>query len=145
MLVHDDILTWQGFGGLLDLASGQCRLRIFDLSKAKDSTVTHLKPMVVVVSDLPGDGPQFKKMSVRACASHIASTVAQRFKINPQRMVFVEYAPSSSYGEHDQHRVSAKFDIVDFTWHSDKALHPKWRPLESPLVDIVAEQVKRLE
>lgn len=145
MLIHDDILSWQGFGGVLDLASGQCRLRIFDLSKAKDSPVTHLKPIVVVVSDLPDDGPQFKKVSVRACSSHIASTVVQRFQINPQRMVFVEYYPSSTYGERGQHEVPAKFDTVDFVWHGAKALHPKWRSLESAMVDIIAEQIERLD
>lgn len=145
MLIHDDIFSWEGFGGMLELASGRCRLRIFDLSKAQDNKVMHIKPIVVVVSDLPGPGTDFKKVSVRSCTSHIATCVVRDFKIDPHRMVFLEYYPSSTYGDRKQHHIPAKFDAVDFVWHDNKALHPKWKALSQPLLDAVAELVKNTE
>lgn len=138
MLIHDGVFEWEGFGGALELAAGSCRLRIIDLTKNDQKKVAHLKPMVVVVSDLPDQTGAFKKMSVRSCASHIATRVAAEFNINPQRMIFVEYYPASTYGDQNQHNIPAKFDAVDFVWHEDKALHPKWRSLEDSLVGIIA-------
>ena len=145
MLIHDDIFSWEGFGGLLDLANGKCRLRIFDLSKSGDNKVMPLKPLVVVVSDLPEHDTRFKKVSVRSCNSHIATCVARTFSLNPQRMVFVEYYPPSSYGTDDQHRIEAKYDQVEFQWHDDKAIHPKWRPLEPSLLKTVAHLIRSTE
>ncbi|MGD9365246.1 MAG: hypothetical protein PVH87_06085 [Desulfobacteraceae bacterium] len=145
MLIHDDIFSWEGFGGMLELASGRCRLRIFDLSKAQDNKVMHIKPIVVVVSDLPGPETDFKKVSVRSCTSHIATCVARDFDIDPHRMVFLEYHPSSTYGDRKQHHIPARFDLVDFVWHDNKALHPKWKALSQPLLDTVAELVSMTE
>lgn len=142
MLVHDDIFKWEGFGGLLELAAGRCRLRIVDLTKGDvHQKVAHIKPMVVVASDIPSDSVDMKRVSVRACAGHIATRVAVEFHINPQRMVFVEYYPASNYGDKGQHHIPAKFDAVDFIWRNNKALHPNWRPLEPPLVDILSELI----
>lgn len=141
MLIHDDIFSWEGFGGMLELASGRCRLRIFDLSKAKNSKVMHIKPFVVVVSDLPGDDTAFKKLSVRSCTSHIATSVVREFNLDPQRMVYLEYYPASTYGDRQQHQIPAKFDLVDFQWHGVKALHPRWRQLDPPLLDTIRELI----
>ncbi len=137
MLIHDDIFSWKGFGGMLDLAAGKCRLRIFDLTQGPQQKVAHIKPMVVVVSDLPSEPADLKRVSVRSCSSHIATRVAAEFNIPYQRMVFVEYYPASTYGEHNEHHIPAKFDAVEFVWHDDRAMHPKWRALESPLVAIL--------
>jgi hypothetical protein len=145
MLIHDDLFSWEGFGGVLELAKGQCRLRIFDLSKEKSDPVTHLKPILVVVSDLPNQGSAMKRMSVRSCCSHVASRVVQRFNIDPQRMVFIEYTPPSTYGDQGQHHLPAKFDVMDFVWHDDNALHPKWRDLEQPLLDVVSALIEQTE
>jgi len=148
MLIHDDIYAWKGFGGLLDLASGKCRLRIFDLTGTKDNQrgkVTPLKPMVVVVSDLPDHDTRLKKVSVRSCTSHIATSVARDFNIDPHRMIYLEYCPASTYGDQNQHHISAKLDVVDFQWHGAKALHPKWRPLNPPLCDEVMALIRNSE
>lgn len=145
MLIHDDIFSWEGFGGMFDLASGRCRLRIFDLSKAQGRKIQHIKPMVVVVSDLPGHDTRFKKLSVRSCTSHIATCVVRDFDMDPHRMVYLEYQPATTYGDRDQHRISAKFDVVDFQWHENRAMHPKWRTLQSPLLETVAELIDRSE
>lgn len=142
MLIHDDIFSWEGFGGLLDLANGACRLRIFDLSKSSEKNVMLLKPLVVVVSDLPDHDTHMKKVSVRSCNSHIATCVARTFNLNPQRMVFVEYYPPSSYGDHNQHYIPAKYDLVEFQWYEDKAMHPKWRPLDAPLLDMISDMIE---
>ncbi len=145
MLIHDDIFTWKGFGGVYQLAAGRCRLRILDLTRGEQCNVTHLKPIVVVVSDLPHSNPGYRSISVRSCASHIATTVAQQFNIAPQRMTYVEYYPSSSYGANHQHVIPTKIDAVEFSWFDDKAMHPKWRPLPSPLIEMVMERIEASE
>jgi hypothetical protein len=142
MLIHDDILSWKGFGGLLDLAAGQCRLRIFDLNKSDDQKITHLKPMVVVASDLPDAKNDLKKVSVRSCNSHIATQVVEKFQLDPNRMIFVEYYCESTYGDRNQHHIPAKFVAVDFIWHGTKALHPKWRTLEPNVVDLISPLIQ---
>ena len=141
MVRFDDIFSWEGFGGRYRLAAGQCRLRIFDLTHHEHQKVKPLKPLVVVVSDLPDEGPRIKKLSIRSCASHIATTIVDRFHIDPHRMVYVEYYPSSTYGDHNQFTIQAKYEAVDFVWHERLALHPKWRSLTAPLVQVVAELI----
>ena len=76
MLLHDDTYNWSGWGGKLGLGSGKCRLRIYDLNKENDRGLTHLKSIVVVVSDIPGSN-----VSVRSCNSHVATMVAKDFNI----------------------------------------------------------------
>lgn len=137
MLLYDDIYSWEGWGGQLRLASGKCHLRIFDLSKGDSKRLAHLKPMVVIVDDVAGS-----PMSVRSCAGHIATKVTAEFKIDPHRMLFIEYCPPSVYGEHGEHRIEEKYDVVDFTWNKDKAMHPRWRPLKPPLRDVIRELVE---
>lgn len=142
MIIHDGIFSWEGFGGAFRLAAGQCRLRVFDLAQDKHPKVALIKPILVVVSDLQrGATGGMKQVTVRSCASHIATSVVQRFHIDPHRMTYVEYYPSSRYGDRMQHSIPAKFDAVDFTWFEDKALHPKWRPLAPPLLDAAAALV----
>jgi len=141
MLIHDDTFAWEGFGGVYQLAAGRCRLRIFDLRRADQPNVAHLKPIVVVVSDLSDKNSTKRQVSVRSCASHIATIVADRFNIPPHRMTYVEYYPPSTYGAQGQFKIDAKYDAVDFTWFDDKAMHPKWRPLISPLLETVVDAI----
>ena len=147
MLIHDDIYSWKGFGGFLDLASGRCRLRIFDLGATHtiQAKVLPIKPIIVVVVDLPGHDTHMKRVSVRSCTSHIATCVSRDFSIDPHRMVYLEYYPASTYGEQDQHHIPARLDMVDFEWHERSALHPKWRPLNPPLFDKVIELIRATE
>ena len=138
MKIFNDVLNWDGYGGKFNLAAGRCRLRLFDLSKDDSAAVSQLKPIVAVVSDLPGDRlPTMKKVSVRACISHVATTIAHRFKLDPNRMVLIEYYPRETYGQHAEKIIPEKFDVVDLQWHGDKALFPSWRPLQAPLLDTV--------
>jgi hypothetical protein len=136
---YDDILTWDGYGGKFNLASGRCRLRLFDLSAdASDGGVSLLKPIIAVVSDLPGDrAPSMGTVSVRACISHVATTIVHRFKLDRSRMLLVEYYPKETYGRQSEKVIPEKYDVVDLTWHGDKALFPNWRPLKPPLLDTV--------
>jgi hypothetical protein len=145
MLIHDDIYSWEGFGGMLALASGRCRLRIFDLAETEGGKVMQIKPMVVVVSDLPENSTSFKKLSVRSCTGHIATGVSRDFNIDPHRMLYLEYQPASAYGIQNQHRIDAKLDVVDLQWHAGKALHPQWRPLNPPLRDVVLDLIQKTE
>jgi hypothetical protein len=148
MLIHDGVYKWKGFGGLLGLAAGRCRLRIFDLAGDPDSRrdkVMPLKPIVVVVSDLPDHDTHMKNVSVRSCTSHIATGVSRDFNIHPHRMLYVEYCPASTYGDRNQHHIPAKLDGVDFQWHERKALHPRWRSLKPPLFDEVMALIRGTE
>lgn len=145
MLIHDDIYAWKGFGGMLDLASGRCRLRIFDLTRTESGNVKLIKPLVVVVSDLPGQETGLKKVSVRSCTSHIATCVVRDFGLDFNRMVYLEYQPATTYGDKNQRRIPAKFDVVDFEWHGEKAMHPKWRKLTPPLLDTVSDLIARTD
>ncbi|MDL2269988.1 hypothetical protein LJC71_11220 [Desulfosarcina sp. OttesenSCG-928-A07] len=139
MKIYDGVFHWDGYGGKFNLVSGRCRLRLFDLSKGDDTeTVAFLKPMIAVVSDLPADPLTGSgKMSVRSCISHVATTIAKRFKIDPHRMVVVEHYPRKTYGTASEKVISEKFDRVELKWHGDKALFPNWHTLEPPLLDTV--------
>jgi len=132
MLIYDDIYPWEGFGGVLRLASGKCRLRIFDLKKGDQKGLAHLRPIIVIASDVAGS-----KMSVRSCCGHIATGVVRDLNIKPDRMMFIEYYPRTVYGEQQDHVIAEKYDLVDFNWHKDKAIQPKWRPLKPPMLDVV--------
>lgn len=137
MMIYDDNFSWEGWGGELRLASGECRLRIFDLQKEKDDGPAYLRPMIVIVSDIPES-----QMSVRSCTGHIATNVARQFKIEPDRMLYIEYYPETAYGEHNEHIIPEKYDVVDFTWHEGRAIEPTWRPLKSPMLDVIKQIVE---
>jgi hypothetical protein len=137
LLIYDDIFTWEGWGGELRLASGECILRIFDLEIGEADSLAHLRPLIVIVSDIPES-----RMSVRSCTGHIATRVAQKFNINPQRMLYIEYYPKTAYGDHQQHIIPEKYDVVDFTWYNGRAIEPKWRTLKPPMLDVIKELVE---
>ena len=135
MLVYDDEFTWEGWGGKLKLGSGRCRLRIFDLKKGDKKGLTLLRPVIVVISDIPGG-----TMTVRSCCSHIATLVVEKFNIDPYRMFWVEYYPEKKYGIDNARIIPEKFEVVEFTWKNGKAVKPKWRTLKPPILD----EVKKL-
>ena len=137
MLIYDDIYSWEGFGGVLRLASGKCRLRIFDLKMNEKKGLAHLKPYIVIASDVAES-----RMSVRSCCGHIATCVSREFNIKPDRMIFIEYYPQTVYGEEQDRVIAEKYDVVDFNWHQNKAIEPKWRTLMPPMIDVVKELVE---
>ena len=132
MLIYDDIYSWEGWGGPLRLASGKCRLRIFDQKGKNGSGLAHLRPIIVIASDVPGS-----RMSVRACCGHIATCVTREFNIKPHRMMFIEYYPQTEYGEKREHIIDEKYDLVEFNWLEEGAIEPKWRTLKPPLLDVI--------
>ena len=134
MLIHDATFTWDGWGGKLQLASGKCRLRIYDRSKGSGAGVAFLRPFVIIVSDLPDS-----KMTIRSCAGHIATHVTEQFSIDPHRMLWVEYYPAITYGVDAEHTIPEQYVAVDFEWYKEKAISPKWRHLQPPLLDIIRD------
>lgn len=134
MLIHDDIYSWEGFGGKLRLGSGSCRLRIYDLKKGYTRGLAHLRPFIVVVSDIPGG-----RMSIKSCAGHIATYVTKEFNIKPHRMLWVEYYPEKKYGKENVRTIPERFEGVEFVWHEDKAIHPRAKPLNSTMLKLVKE------
>ncbi len=137
MLIRDIIYSWKGWGGKLSLGSGMCRLRIYDLSKGGSNGIAHLRPIIVVVSDVPES-----KMSIRSCAGHIATMVSRDFHIDAHRMLWIEYYPVKTYGEKNEHVIPESFEAVEFEWHEDNAIKPKWRTLKPPLLDEISKMYK---
>ncbi len=129
MMIHDDIFTWDGWGGKLRLASGKCRLRIYDIRQDQTGKTAVLRPVIVVVSDISKEA-----LSVRSCAGHIATMVTKEFDIDPNRMVWIEFYPSSEYGIKNVHVIPERYEIVEFVWHDGRAIKPRWRPLRQPLL-----------
>lgn len=136
MLIHDDIYTWQGWGGKMRLGSGKCRLRIYDLKKGKTGGLAFIKPVIVVITDVEGS-----QMSIRSCTSHIATRVVNDFSLDPFRMMWLEYYPESRYGEKGQHVIPARLESVEFEWQEMMAIKPTWRPVRPPLLDMVYEMM----
>lgn len=137
MLVYDQIYIWKGWGGKLRLGSGKCRLRIYDLKKDNMKELTYLRPIIVVVTDVPES-----KMSIRSCAGHIATMVVKDFNIDHNRMLWIEYYPERAYGSLKMHVIQESYEAVEFAWHKDKAIEPKWRVLKPPMLDIVKKLIK---
>lgn len=142
MVVYDDIFEWEGWGGRLKLAKGRCRLRIYDLNRSDHSDVLHLRPMVVVASDLPREGMLKGEVTVRSAAGHIATVVSRKFTIDPARMQFVEYTPSETYGKNNEYVIAAAYDAVEFTWQDGLALFPRMKPLDEALIAILQKWVE---
>ena len=141
MLIHDSIYSWEGWGGKLRLASGKCRLRVYDRSKGDDNnTVSFLRPFVVILSDVPES-----KMTIRSCAGHIATKVTQEFNIDPDRMLWIEFYPMVRYGQQGEHLIPEQYVAVDFMWYKDKAINPRWRQLKPPILDIIKSLMKETQ
>ena len=141
MLIYNGLYRWKGWGGKLQLASGKCRMRIYDLTKGEKDGVVLLKPIVVVLADEPRE--KINDMTVKSCASHIATLVTKQFGLDPDRMLWVEYYPQVAYGKDNANVIPEKYEAVEFTWHGNKALNPKWRLLELPLADMVKDLEKQ--
>ena len=137
MLIYNDIFHFKGFGGKLRLASGTCRLRIFDQRKQESGGLVLLRPMIVIVSDIPGND-----MSIRSSAGHIATMVTKEFAIKPQRMIWIEHYPAQEYGGGEVRTIPEKYDAVEFSWKENKAMEPKWRTLRPPILDLVKKLMK---
>jgi len=142
LVVYDDIFEWEGWGGRLKLAKGRCRLRIYDLNRSDHKDVLHIRPMIVVASDLPREGMMKGEVSVRSAAGHIATVVSRKFNIDPQRMQFVEYTPSEVYGKKNEYVIAAAYDAVEFTWQDGLALFPRMIPISESLKALLHESLK---
>ncbi|ABW68485.1 hypothetical protein [Desulfosudis oleivorans] len=137
MILYNDIYHWEGLGKAFGLATGRIRLRIFDLDKAPENRgVRHLRPMVVVVSDVPGES-----ITVKGWAGPLASFISRAFHIDPHRMLWVEHYPAVQYGVKHVKQIDEIFEAVEFTWEEGVAVAPKWRPLKPPLRDVVKNLV----
>ena len=93
----------------------------------------------------PSDRPPSARpssMSVRSCTGHIATSIAEKFSIEPHRMLYIEFYPKTVYGSHKQHVIAEKYDAVDFTWNEGKAIAPKWRTLKPPILDVIKQLVE---
>ena len=143
MILFNGVYRWPGWGGLLQLAKGKCRMWIFDLNRIPAKGVLHLKPFLVVVSDLPKEGMSKGEVTVRSACSHIATRIVAEYRVEPSRLLFVEYFPEEEYGRDPPRRIPAVLDTVEFEWRDRLALAPRRRPLEPPMRRLVLELVQK--
>ena len=129
MIIYNDEYRWEGWGGKLRLGHGKCRLCIFDLRHAADRSIVRLKPYLVVAADIPGS-----PTNIRNYGGHIATGVVEKFKIPPNRMIWVEYYPEQRFGANKEKVIPERFDETEFHWMDKKAIQPKWKPLKEPLL-----------
>jgi hypothetical protein len=87
---------------------------------------------VAIVRELPGN-----TVSIRAVAGHIATSVVGQFDLDPQRLLWVEHYPRSVYGKDGEHEIPERYDVIQFTWESTRAISPRWEPLKPPLLDTI--------
>lgn len=139
---YDDTFTWDGWGGKFKLTSGRCRLRIYDLQKSGKQDPVFLKSIIIIVSDLPEARETRGVVSIRSCAGHIATQVTRQFRINPERMLYVEYHPKKSYGRPRVRTIPERYEAVDFKWYNEKAFAINWRALDPRLRDQVEALIK---
>lgn len=121
----------------MQLGSGKCRLRIYDLKKGGISGLSFLKPIVVVISDIPES-----KMTIRSCTSHIATCVAEDFGLDPHRMMWLEYYPMVRYGENQEKMIPERLEVVEFEWQDRRAIKPAWRTVQSPMREKLMEMIE---
>ena len=76
-------------------------------------------------------------MTVKSCASHIATLVTEDFGIDPARMLWIEYYPRKTYGKDDAKVIDEVIESVEFDWYDGKAVMPKWRELKPPMDEII--------
>lgn len=133
MRIFDDIFEWDGWGGVMRLGSGKCHLQIYDLQKAESSGLTHLKPIILLLRDLPKK--RINDMSVRSSIGNIVTLAMQRFDLDCHRTQVVHYSPGCVYGPENDRVIEEKFEVVEFSWDQQRALNPHWRPLTGPLRD----------
>jgi hypothetical protein len=139
MLIYDDVYTWDGWGGLLKLASGRCRMKVFDLRKKGEKGVAHLKPFVIVLTDIPFETKGPNQMTVKSCAGHIATKVVREFRIDPHRMIWVEHYPLDPESHKLRYPEEEHFDEVEFTWQDEDAISTQWRTPSPDTVKLIRE------
>jgi len=130
--LYDDVFEWEGYGGAFKLASGKCRLKVYDLSRGAERRVSLLKPVIVLAMDM-ADSP----MSVRSCIGHIATRVVTDHGLVPARTMFVEYYPATHYGTQGERLIPRRFEAVDFEWHGHRALFPRWRSVPDTVLPVI--------
>ncbi|ETR69996.1 MAG: hypothetical protein OMM_09144 [Candidatus Magnetoglobus multicellularis str. Araruama] len=119
----------------MKLASGSCILRVV---KCRKKDITIAKPYIIITEDTLDDSAEPKnKLSIRSCCAHIATCVTQQFSIDPKRMFWLEYYPESIYGINSEKVIPEQYEVVTFTWDANKAFHPSFRVLKSPVWDQV--------
>jgi hypothetical protein len=112
---------------------------MFDLRKGKRGDVSLLKPVIVIASDIPFEQRGPNQMTVKSCASHIATNLVKQFGIPPNRMMWVEYYPGPVQGENLRYTPQEHFDEGEFTWKDGEAFTPRWKPLNPAVEKLVRE------
>ncbi len=135
---YDDIFSWDGWGGKFRLTSGRCRLRIYDLQEPEKPGPVFLRPIIVVVSNIPEGRKTRGVVSIRSCAGHIATQVTRQFNITPERMLYIEHHPAKVYGRPRIRTIPERYEAVDFKWRQGRAFAIHWRKLDPRLADLVA-------
>ncbi len=136
-IIYDGMHEWEGWGGAFRLGSGKCQLRLLTLKSNAAKGLISLKSTVALVSDLPES-----RLSVRACPAHIVTSIAEKFDIDVRRIMYVEYYPESNYGPpHQERTLPARYEVAEFTWHTNSAPQVKWHSLKADVLKVVEKYV----
>ena len=73
------------------------------------------------------------------------SPLFTEFGVDPARMTYIEYYPAVTYGEKGQHKIAERFEVLEFVWCDDKALHSKWRQLPENMLDQIKPLVRGMD
>ncbi|HPA14797.1 MAG TPA: hypothetical protein PKV75_05925 [Desulfobacterales bacterium] len=105
-------------------------MRIYDIKKTSNEKLSCLRPTVVVVTDIPGS-----ELKIREYTDLVATWATKEFRIDPHRMLWIEYNPSKA--EPLSPATRETYHAVDFSWSEGKATQPKRRPLRQPMLDTI--------
>jgi len=139
LFLYDDIFAWEGWGGKLKLGHGKCHLRVLDMEADGEERLRYLRPYIAIVTDVTDS-----QMSVKSCAGHIATQVVRSFKLDPQRLLYLEHYPETRYGVQGEHQIAERFEAVEFTWHEGHAIKPRGRVLKAPMAAKIKELMELL-
>lgn len=112
MKLHDDTFHFKGFGN----CDSRCRLRIYQVNASlPERRVAHLHhgDKVVILTQLEGD----VGTSVTNASEIIANAVAEQFKLEPLRTVWIEHYPNWGPAGHS---IGESFDRVTYDYKVER-------------------------
>ncbi len=137
MKLYQGIFQWEGWGGVLKLASGKCQLTLYDLSSSEPRHIIPMETAIAVVSDIDEPRRQGQWVSIRSCAAHIATQVVEKFDLKPQRLLWIEYTPEKAYGPCKEKVIPESYSAVKFEWRQKAAFNPVRKPLDGDRIRLI--------
>ncbi len=91
--------------------------------------IKKVEKVVVIATDLYDHNPG---SSVTSWAKELATELIQKFKIDPQKLVFIEHLPDR---KSNLEFLQETFHLVSFEWSGDKFINSSWAKISKEEVD----------